>query len=134
MIYLKFIYLTESSLHVCLNKSQLWHLLFMVSHKALLFLLYINDMVNCINDEDVKLVLYADDTNIYIIGNDKNNLIQKGNQILKIVNKFMKSNLLHINLDKCCNMHFCPKAVKKKKIILLLRNMRLQVYLIWTIN
>ena len=31
-----------------------------MSHKALywplLFLLYINDMVNCINDEDVKLV------------------------------------------------------------------------------
>ena len=68
----------------------------------LLFLLYINDMVNCINDEDVKLVLYADDTNIFIIGNDKNNLIQKGNQILKAVNEFMKSNLLHINLDKCC--------------------------------
>ena len=35
---------------------------------ALLFLLYINDMVNCINDEDVKLVLYADDTNIFMGG------------------------------------------------------------------
>ena len=62
-----------------------------------------------------KLVLYADDTNIFIIGNDKNNLIQKGNQILKAVNEFMKSNLLHINLDKCYYMHFCPKAVKTKK-------------------
>ena len=72
-------------------------------------------MVNCINDEDVKLVLYADDTNIFIIGNDKNNLIQKGNQILKAVNEFMKSNLLYINLDKCYYMHFCPKAVKTKK-------------------
>ena len=37
------------------------------------------------------------DTNIFIIGNDKNNLIQKGNQILKAVNEFMKSNLRHIN-------------------------------------
>ena len=79
----------------------------------LLFLLYINDKVNCINDEDVKLVLYADDTNIFIIGNDKNNLIQKRNHILKAVNESMKSNLLHINLDKCYYMHFCPKAVKK---------------------
>ena len=68
----------------------------------LLFLLYINDMVNCINDEDVKLVLYADDTNIFITENDKNNLIQKGNHILKAVNEFMKSNLLHINID---NLH-----------------------------
>ena len=81
----------------------------------LLFLLYINDIVNCINNEDVKLVLYADDTNIFIIGNVKNNLIQKGNQILKAVNEFMKSNLLHINLDECYYMHFCPKAVKTKK-------------------
>ena len=48
----------------------------------LLFLLYINDMVNFINDDDVKLVLYADDTNIFIIGNDKINLIQNGKQIL----------------------------------------------------
>ena len=66
----------------------------------LLFLLYINDMANCINDEDVKLVLYADDINVFIIGKDKNNLILKGNQILKAVNEFMKSNLLHINSDK----------------------------------
>ena len=73
------------------------------------------------------------DTNIFIIGNDKNNLIQKGNQILKAVNEFMKSKLLHINLDKCYYMHFCPKAVKTKKIILLLRNMSLQACLIWTI-
>ena len=90
-------------------------------------------MVNCINDEDVKLVLYADDTNIFIIGNDKNNLIQKGNQILKAVNEFMKSNLLHINLDKCYYMHFCTIAVKTKKIILLLRYTSLQACLIWTI-
>ena len=27
----------------------------------------------------------------------------------------MKSNLLHINLDKCYYMHFCPNAVKTKK-------------------
>ena len=47
-------------------------------------------------------------TNIFIIGNNKNNLIQKGNQILKAVNEFMKSNLLHINLDKCYYMHFFP--------------------------
>ena len=33
-------------------------------------------MVNCINDEDVKLVLYADDTNIFIVGNEKNNHIK----------------------------------------------------------
>ena len=65
----------------------------------LLFILYINGMVNCINDEDVKLVLYADDTNIFIIGNDKNNLIQKGNQILKAVNEFFYSILKILDLS-----------------------------------
>ena len=72
--------------------------------EPVLFLLYINDIVNCINDEDVKSVLYADDTNIFIIGNDKNYLIQKENHILKAVNEFIKNNLLHINLDKCYYM------------------------------
>ena len=75
------------------------------------FLLYINDMVNCINDEDLKLVFYADDCNIFIIGNDKNNLIQKGNHILKAVDEFMKSNLLHINLLYA----FFPESCKNKK-------------------
>ena len=32
----------------------------------LLFLLYINDIINCFTDNDIKLVLYADDTNIFI--------------------------------------------------------------------
>ena len=72
-------------------------------------------MANCINDEDVKLVLYADDINVYIIGKDKNNLILKGNQILKAVNEFMKSNLLHINSDKCYYICILPYRCKNKK-------------------
>ena len=39
----------------------------------------------------------------------RNNLIHKGNYILKAVNEFMKSNLLHINLDKCYYTHFALK-------------------------
>ena len=68
-------------------------------------------MVNCKNDETVKLVLYASATNIFIIGNEKNSLIKKENQILKVVNEFMKSTLLLINFDECYYMHFCPKIV-----------------------
>ena len=75
----------------------------------LLFLIYINDIVNCINDDTVSLVLYADDTNIFITGNDRKSLITKANTILKMINDFMKSNLLHINLEKCCYIHFAPK-------------------------
>ena len=66
----------------------------------LFFLFYINDIVNSFTDNDIKLVLYADDTNIFITGNN----------VLIEVNKFMKSNLLHINLGKCCFMHVNPKT------------------------
>ena len=34
--------------------------------------------------------------------------LKKANNVLIIVNKFMKSNLLHINLGKCCFKHFNP--------------------------
>ena len=73
-----------------------------------LFLIYINDIINCFYTDDIKLVLYADDTNIFITGSNKIDLITKGNGVLKTINKYMKSNLLHINLEKCCFMHFNP--------------------------
>ena len=48
----------------------------------LLFLLYINDIINCFTDNDIKLVLYADDTNIFITGDSRQNLIEKANNVL----------------------------------------------------
>ena len=74
----------------------------------LLFLIYINDIIYCFHTDDIKRVLYADDTNIFITGSNKIDLITKGNEVLKTINKYMKSNLLHINLEKCCFMHFNP--------------------------
>ena len=81
----------------------------------LLFLLYINDIVNCLKDQNnVELVLYADDTNIFVISNDRASAIEKANNFLKNINDFMKSNLLHINIEKSCFIHFMPKSVKNK--------------------
>ena len=37
----------------------------------LLFLLYMNDILNCYQGSDCKFVLYADDTNIFITGPSK---------------------------------------------------------------
>ena len=74
----------------------------------LLFLVYINDIMNSINDENCKLVLYADDTNVFVIDICRDAAIAKANIVLKRINDFMKSNLLHINLGKCCYMHFEP--------------------------
>ena len=76
----------------------------------LLFLLYINDIVNCYLGPDCRFVLYADDTNIFVTGPSKESTYLKANFILEQVIKFMNSNLLHINMDKCCFMHFKPVA------------------------
>ena len=75
----------------------------------LLFLLYINDIINCYNNNmHCHFILYADDTNIFVIDISRDRAIEKANIILKAVSNYMKSNLLHINLDKCCYIHFSP--------------------------
>ena len=77
-------------------------------HTPLLFLLYMNDITNCYSDIDVKFVLYADDTNIFIAGPSKEATYLKANLVLEHVALFMRLNLLHINMSKCCYMHFKP--------------------------
>ena len=71
----------------------------------LLFLVYINDLLNCYISPIVKFVLYADDTNIFISCSTIEEGIKIANEVLKCVNNYMTSNLLHINLDKSCFMH-----------------------------
>ena len=74
----------------------------------LLFLLYINDLKNCYNEMGCNFILYADDTNIFIQGFSKENALCMANSVLKEVYKYMKCNLLHINMGKCCYIHFEP--------------------------
>lgn len=72
----------------------------------LLFLIYINDIVNC--SSLGEFILYADDTNIFIAGDTKDEVYMKANKVLSSVQRFMASNLLHINLSKCFYMYFKP--------------------------
>ena len=75
----------------------------------LLFLLYMNDLVNCFSDPNIKFVLYADDTNIFISGPSQESTYLKANEVLEHISKFMRCNLLHINMSKCCYIHFKPQ-------------------------
>ncbi len=75
----------------------------------LLFLIYLNDLNKCYNEMGCNFILYADDTNIFVVGSSKEDAYRKANAILKELNKYMKSNLLHINMSKSCYMHFLPK-------------------------
>ena len=43
-----------------------------------------NDIVNCFTDNDIQLVLYADDTNIFITVDSRHNVIEKANTLLKL--------------------------------------------------
>ena len=75
----------------------------------LLFLLYINDLQQItLNKHNIKFVLYADDTNIFVACSSLAEATTVTQNILHEVNNYMISNLLHINLDKSCFMYFPP--------------------------
>ena len=78
----------------------------------LLFLIYINDICNSSNLGN--FVLFADDTNIFVIADTKKAVYDKANTILSHVYKYMKCNLLHINLKKCCHMYFNKRNKRSK--------------------
>ena len=70
----------------------------------LLFLIYINDLGQI--DTDSEIILFADDTNIFVKGKNKDAAYSKANEVLKKIHNYMTSNQLHINLDKTCYMFF----------------------------
>ena len=107
-------YLTGRHQYTAINgiSSQKMQVLFGVPQGSvlgpLLFLIYINDLKNCYDAIGCNFILYADDTNIFVTGLSREDALRKANLILKDVYKFMKSNFLHINMSKCCFMHFKP--------------------------
>ena len=76
----------------------------------LLFLFYINDISRLSNLG--IFVLFADDTNIFIDGATAEEAYNKGNVLLKCLYKYMVLNKLHVNMSKCCYIHFKPHVTK----------------------
>ena len=72
----------------------------------LLFLVYINGIVN--TTQIGHFVMFADDTNIFIVGENEEAAFENANTVLYQINTYMFQNLLHINLDKSVYMHFRP--------------------------
>ena len=73
----------------------------------LLFILYINDVINC--SKHGHFVMFADDTNIFVAGNSEKEAYDKAKEVLKELDLYMLSNQLHINTEKCVYMHFKPR-------------------------
>ena len=74
----------------------------------LLFLIYINDIINCSEQKLGEFVLFADDTNIFVSGKTLNEAYYKANKLLESLDHYMTTNKLHINMTKCCYMIFKP--------------------------
>ena len=72
----------------------------------LLFLIYINDIVN--STDLGHFVMFADDTNIFVCGDNAKEAYENANNVLNKVNNYMLLNLLRINLSKSVYMHFRP--------------------------
>ena len=72
----------------------------------LLFLLYINDIINCTNKSE--FVIFADDTNLFVAADSKLQVYSIANEVLKSVYQYMNANQLHINFDKCAHIYFRP--------------------------
>ena len=85
----------------------------------LLFLLYINDISNC--SDLGTFVLFADDTNIFVEGKSAEEAYRKGNALLRLVREYMVLNKLHINMTKCCYIHFKPKSSQPPDLALNLK-------------
>ena len=85
----------------------------------LLFIIYINDM-NLISD-DTSLILFADDTNVFMSHNNLPKLEHMANRELKKIFDWTISNRLSLNLKKTMYMIFQPRKNK------LLHNMNIKV-------
>ena len=80
----------------------------------LLFLIYINDIVNC--SSHGEFILFADDTNIFVCGASEDTAYKNANQVIKALDRYMFMNQLHINMNKCVYMYFHPRLSHKERL------------------
>ena len=86
----------------------------------ILFLLYINDIAHIFTN--LKTVLFADDSTLYVTGEHPINLIHKANTDLQIFYTWCLSNRLTVNLNKTYFMLFSNKPTALLPPLLLSQN------------
>ena len=64
----------------------------------LLFHLYINDLQNCVNNSDLRL--FADDTAVFLHGDDTETVIADANSEMKNIVQWNNANKLKLSLNK----------------------------------
>jgi len=113
-------YLSDRKQYTVVNKvsSNIGHITCGVPQGSvlgpLLFLIYMNDIHRAVPGHDVKL--FADDTNVFIIGKDLQVLEREANNCLKNLQIWLTANKLSINLEKTyyalfsSNKKCCPMS------------------------
>ena len=76
-----------------------------------MFLVYVNDIVNCVPDDVIRL--FADDTNIFVTSDNFSELYEKANHILEKIREWFYNNKLTLNLDKTCYTLFSRAKIKE---------------------
>jgi len=76
----------------------------------LLFLIYINDIVSA--SKILHLILFADDTNIFLADHNLKRLVDNLNQELTCVNNWFMANKLSLNIDKTNYILFTNRQKK----------------------
>lgn len=89
----------------------------------LLFLIYINDIPNCLQVSNTTLTLYADDTTILTHHQNPNNTYTQAQKALTLLHEWCQANNLYINLKKTSYILF-----KNKNKIIPLKNIMLQTF------
>ena len=74
-------------------------------------LVYVNDICNSV--PEVKIKLFADDTNVFKHGRDKDHVVTLANQCINKLHYWFLANKLCINIDKTCYTVFGPGRVDK---------------------
>ena len=91
----------------------------------LFFVIYVNDIINCTGNS-VKVIMFADDTNIFISSLSLDDLYEQANEILLKLRRYIDTNYLHINLKKSKYMCFRSKRAKLSTHSLFYDNFQLE--------
>jgi hypothetical protein len=76
---------------------------------TIIVLIYINDLSKSVLDKSSP-ILFADDISFIIANRDKDKFKFHSNETFNDKNKWFCSNLLTLNCDKICFMHFSTKT------------------------
>ena len=79
--------------------------------RAFIFLLYINDIVNA--STALQLILFADDTNVFLSGKDPEYLVNQLNIELNKLSVWFRVNKLSLNLKKTKFIVFKPNQKRR---------------------